>query len=404
MSEAKVQLPRKLLPVFAGKARYRGAHGGRGSAKSFSFAKMLAIRGYQTPSRILCCREYQNSIKESSQAEIVRAIDSEPWLKAGYDTGEGFIRGLNGTEFIFRGLRHNYGSIKSMAGVNLCWVEEAETVSDESWRVLIPTIREPGSEIWLTWNPEREDSATRQRFILTQPTDSKIVEVNWRDNPWFPAELERERQDDLRYRPDQYEHVWEGACLTRTDALVLRGRHSVEAFEAAKDWSGPYYGADWGFSVDPTAMVRCWVGGSTLYVDFEAYGHGVEFEQLPPLFDQVPDARRYISRADNARPETINYMQRHGYPRMTAADKWPGSVEDGVEFLRSFARIVIHPRCEKTAREARLWSYKIDRLSGDIKPELMSGNDHCWDAIRYALSPLIRKREIKQVNVPLMAR
>lgn len=404
MTAVRVRIPRKLLSVFSGPARYRGAHGGRGSGKSFSFAKMLAIRGYNERLRILCCREYQNSIRESSQAEIARAIDSEPWLKEGYETGEGFIRGRNGTEFIFRGLRHNYGSIKSMAGVNLCWVEEAETVSEESWRVLIPTIRQPASEIWLTWNPESEDSATRKRFILQTPTGARIAQVNWRDNPWFPPELEAERLDDLKYRPDQYEHVWEGACITRTDALVLRGRHAVEAFEAQPGWSGPYYGADWGFAVDPTTMVRCWVAARTLYVDHEAYGHGVEFEGLPALFDRVPDARKYIARADNARPETISYMQRNGYPRIVATDKWPGSVEDGVEYLRSFERIVIHPRCEHTAREARLWSYKIDRLSGDIKPELLEGNDHCWDAIRYALSPMIRKREIKQVNVPFLGR
>jgi phage terminase large subunit len=176
---ATVQIPNKLIQVFSGKSRYRGAYGGRGSGKSFTFAKMLLIRGLSEPMRILACREYQNSIKESSQAEIIRAIDSEPWLQAAYEYGEGFIRGKNGTEFLFKGLRHNYQSIKSMAGIGICWVEEAETVSEESWRVLIPTIREPGSEIWLTWNPEREDSPTRQRFIVNQPAGAKIAEISW---------------------------------------------------------------------------------------------------------------------------------------------------------------------------------------------------------------------------------
>lgn len=401
---ARIQIPRKLLAIFSGPARYRGAHGGRGSGKSYTFAKMLAIRGYQSPMRILCCREYQNSIKESSQAEVARAIASEPWLSAAYDVGDSYIRGRNGTEFIFRGLRHNYGSIKSMAAVQIAWVEEADTVSEESWRVLIPTIREPQSEIWLTWNPELEDSATRQRFVLQQPTGAKIVQVNWRDNPWFPAELEQERLDDLKYRPDQYEHIWEGACITRTDALVLRGRHAVQEFTVQPGWDGPYYGVDWGFAVDPTVMVRCWIAGRVLHIDHEAYGHGVEFEKLPLLFDGVPEARKYVSRADNARPETINYMQRHGYPRMAAADKWPGSVEDGVEYLRSFERILIHPRCTQTAREARLWSYKVDRLSNAVQPDLLEGNDHCWDAVRYALGPMIRKRDIRNITLPYMQR
>ena len=398
MSTARVQIPRKLVPIFQGQARYRGAHGGRGSAKSFTFAKMLAIRGMSEPMRLLACREYQNSIKESSQAEIVRAIDSEKWLQDAYDYGDGFIRGKIGTEFIFKGLRHNYQSIKSMAAINICWVEEAETVSEESWRVLIPTIREPGSEIWLTWNPEREDSPTRQRFILNLPTGAKLTEINWRDNPWFPAELEQERQDDLKFRPDQYEHIWEGSCLTRSDALVLRGRHTVDAFEPQPDWNGPYYGADWGFSVDPSTFVRCWIHGRTLYVEYEAYGHGVEIDNLPALFDQVPGGRDHASYGDNARPETISYMQRNGYRRMQSADKWPGSVEDGVEHLRSYERIVIHPRCVHTAKEARLWSYKIDRLSGDVKPDLMPGNEHCWDAVRYALGPIIRNRKPAKVK------
>ena len=401
MTTARVRIPKKLVPVFSGSARYRGAHGGRGSGKSFTFAKMLAIRGMAEPLRILACREYQNSIKDSSQAEIVAAIESEPWLADAYDYGEGYIRGRNGTEFLFKGLRHNYKSLKSTANIGICWIEEAETVSEESWRALTPTIRAPGSEIWATWNPERLDSPTRQRLILHPPTNSKIVEVNWRDNPWFPPELEQERQDDLRYRPDTYEHIWEGACLTRTDALVLRGRHAVEAFEPQPGWDGPYFGADWGFSVDPTAGVRIWIAGRTLYVEHEVHGAGVDIDKLPDLFRKLPGADAYVCRADNARPETISYMQRHGFPRMAAADKWPGSVEDGTEFMRGFERIVIHPRCEHTAKEARLWTYKIDRLTGEIKPELLSGNDHHMDAIRYALAPIIRRR--KSVVTPLRA-
>lgn len=396
---ALVQIPKKLIPVFSGQARYRGAKGGRGSGKSFTFAKMLLIRGMAEPLRILACREYQNSIKESSQAEIIRAIDSETWLQDAYEYGEGYIRGKNGTEFLFKGLRYNYQSIKSMAGINICWVEEAETVSEESWRVLIPTIREQNSEIWLTWNPERDDSATHTRFVLQQPESAKIAEINWRDNPWFPAELNAERQNDLKYRADIYEHIWEGACFTRTDALVLRGRHSVEAFEPGPDWAGPYYGADWGFSVDPSAFTRCWVHNRILYVEYEAYGHGVEIDNLPKLLATIPDAEKYVVRGDNARPETISYMQRNGYPRMVSADKWPGSVEDGVEHLRSYEKIIIHPRCVHTAKEARLWSYKIDRMSGDVKPDLLSGNDHCWDSIRYSLGPLIKKRSTKTTGL-----
>lgn len=385
-------MPTKLAPVFTGSARYRGAHGGRGSGKSFTFAKMAAVRGYQHKLRILCARELQYTLRDSSMSEVIKAIESEPWLAVHYDLGESYIRGANGTEFIFRGLRHNAREIKSMTGVNLCWVEEAEAVSEVSWRVLIPTIREPGSEIWLTWNPESADSATNERFIANQPANAKIVQINWRDNPWFPDVLEDERQHDLRGDPDMYQHIWEGGYITRTDAQVLAGKWCLDVFEAQEGWDGPYFGVDWGFVRDPTALVKCWISGRTLYVEHEAGGIGVPLDDTPAMFERVPGAREHTIRADSARPETINHLARRDW-KVIAAPKWQGSVEDGVEFLRSFERIVIHERCEQTAREARLWSFKVDRNTEDVLPVLQPGNDHYWDAVRYALAPMIRQRK-----------
>lgn len=185
MTTARVELPQKLIPVFTGKARYRGSFGGRGSGKSRGFALMSAVRGYASKEKILCARELQNSLKDSVHAEIVEAIHTEnpdgtykyPWLVDHYDIGESYIRGKNGTEYIFKGLRHNYQQIKSTSGVTIAWIEEAETVSEQSWKNLVPTIRAPGSEIWLTWNPEDEDSATNRRFIVDPPPDSKIVKL-----------------------------------------------------------------------------------------------------------------------------------------------------------------------------------------------------------------------------------
>ncbi|HHW4679819.1 MAG TPA: hypothetical protein ACQGQH_10440 [Xylella sp.] len=135
---------------------------------------------------------------------------------------------------------------------------------------------------------------------------------------------------------------------------MLRGRYRIEPFEPQSDWGGPYFGADWGFSVDPTALVRCWVNGRILYVEYEAWGVGVDIDQTPALFDSVPEAHEHVIRADCARPETISHMQRHGYPRVMPCDKWVGSVEDGTEHLRSYEHIMIHPRCRRTADEARL--------------------------------------------------
>lgn len=220
MTTARIELPPKLIPVFTGKARYRGAYGGRGSAKTRSFAKMAAVHAFRCAQAgqegiILCGREFMNSLDESSMAEVKAAIASEPWLAAHFDVGEKYIRTLDRrVAFKFAGLRHNLDSIKSKAKILLLWVDEAEPVSEAAWRKVVPTVREEGSEIWLTWNPERKSSATHKRFREDPPEGAKIVEINWRDNPWFPDVLERERQDDLAKRPDDYEHVWEGGFKT----------------------------------------------------------------------------------------------------------------------------------------------------------------------------------------------
>lgn len=235
MATATIDLPPKLVPVFAGSARYRGAYGGRGSAKTRSFAKMTAVVGYQfgasgVEGQILCAREYMNSLDESSLEEIKAAIASEPFLAAYYEVGEKFIRSKDGRiKYTFAGLRHNLDSIKSKARILLCWVDEAEPVSETAWQKLIPTIREEDSEIWVTWNPERKNSPTHKRFRETPPKNAKIVELNFRDNPWFPDVLEQERLNDQRDRPDSYAHIWEGDFVTNVE-----GAYYAASLNAAK--------------------------------------------------------------------------------------------------------------------------------------------------------------------------
>ncbi|MEF2156401.1 phage terminase large subunit [Luteimonas sp. FXH3W] len=211
-------MPPKLIPVFTGTARYRGAYGGRGSGKTASFALMTAIRAYQHAMAgesgiILCGREFLNSLDDSSMGEIKAAIRETEWLAPHFDIGERYIRTKSGkgrVDFSFAGLRTNVDSLKSKSRILLAWIDEAETVTSLSWSKLVPTVRANNSEIWVTWNPEREQSATHQRFRANMDDDMKIVELNWRDNPWFPAVLEAERQRDLKSRPEEYDWVWEG--------------------------------------------------------------------------------------------------------------------------------------------------------------------------------------------------
>lgn len=219
MATARIDIPAKLVPVFEGEADVRGSHGGRGSAKSRTFAKMTAIRAHMWDMEgrtgiILCGRQFMNSLAESSLEEVKAAILSEPWLAAHFDIGETYVRTKSGrVKYMFSGLDRNIDSIKSTSRILLAWIEEAEPVTEEAWVKLIPTLREEDSELWVTWNPERAESATNKRFRNSTDPRTKIVEMNWRDNPWFPEILDRQRLKDKVERPHLYEHIWEGAFI-----------------------------------------------------------------------------------------------------------------------------------------------------------------------------------------------
>jgi len=394
---AQIRLPPKLIPVFTpkrGELRYRGAYGSRGSGKSFSFAQMAAVWGFIEPLRILCVRELQVSIKESMHAEIKNAIQSVPWLAAGYDIGENFIRGNNGTEFIFKGLRHNMSSIKSMAQIDLCIIEEAEDTPEYSYIELEPTIRAPLSEIWVIWNPKKDGSPTDNRFIKTKPPRSMFVNMNWQDNPKFPENLNELRlQQKANFEDAMYQHIWEGAYLKHSKAQIFSNKFKEEEFTPDDSWNGPYFGIDFGFAQDPTTGVKCWVNDDVLYVEHEAGKVGLELDDTKEyLTRSIPHLESHTSRADSARPESISYLKRHGMPRIEGVKKWAGSVEDGIEHIKSYKKVIIHPRCKETLNEFRLYSYKVDRLSGDILPVVIDADNHYIDAIRYAINPLIQRK------------
>lgn len=399
MPTARVEMPPKLVELFRaprGSYRYRAAWGGRGSGKSFGFATMAAIWGYAEPLRVLCTRDLQVSIKESFHAELRAAIAAHPWLAGHYDVGVDYLRGANGTEFLFRGLRNNVSAVKSTAKIDLTIVEEAEDVPEKSWLALEPTVfRRPKAEVWVIWNPLLDGSPVDERFRKKPPASALVTEVNWSDNPFFPPELEDLRRlDQERMDPNTYAHVWEGAYLTNSDSQVLAGKVKVMEFKAGgAGWDGPYHGLDFGFAQDPTAGTKCWVKDSRLWIEYEAGRTGLEIDATAAhLRERIPGIEAHIVRADSARPESINYLQRHGLPRCMAAEKWQGSVEDGIAHLRGYVDIVVHPRCKETIRESRLWSYKVDRLTGDVLPQVVDANNHWWDSVRYALAPMIRRR------------
>ena len=220
MTTVQLEIPEKLIDLFSGEADVRAADGGRGSAKTRTFAKMTAVRALMWDAagrsgQILCGRQFMNSLADSSLEEVKAAIRSEPWLLASFDIGEKYIKTKSGRiYYTFTGLDRNIASVKSKARILLCWVDEAEPVTDEAWTTLIPTLREEDSELWVTWNSKRKTAPVEKRFKGVDDPRIKYARVNWRDNPWFPAVLERVRQRDLRDRPDQYPHIWEGDFVT----------------------------------------------------------------------------------------------------------------------------------------------------------------------------------------------
>lgn len=374
-------LPIKFHSLFR-PSRYKAWWGGRGGAKSHSFAKALLIKGRQKTLRILCTREVQNSIKDS----VKRLLDDEikkSNLVDFYTSTETEIRGKNGTLFLFAGLRYDANAIRSLEGIDIAWVEEANTVSQRSLDTLLPTIRKEDSEIWFSWNPKLPSDPVDKMFRGGNPPPNSIIqEVHYFDNPWFPKVLRDTMEWDRLRDPDKYAHVWRGAYLINSESRVFKNWR-VDNFitpESARF----YFGADWGFAVDPSVLIRCFIEGRNLYVDQEVFKVGCEIDALPALFKQVPESTEWVIRADSSRPETISYMQRHGFPRMEAAKKGPNSIKDGVEFIKSYD-VIIHPSCEGTIDEFTLYSYEVDKLTDEVLPKLQDKKNHRIDSIRYAL-------------------
>jgi phage terminase large subunit len=384
-----VELPPKKLQLFDRPARYRAGYGGRGRGDSWTFARALLVRSLERPIRILCAREFQNSIADSIHTLL--SDQMEVLGLAGYfEVQATAIYGRNGSEFIFSGIRSNVTRIKSLEGVSICFVEEAASISNASWEILIPTIRTHGSEIWAAFNPDLPDDPTYQRIVTHPPDNIVAVESTYADNPWFPEPLRQEMEYLKRVDDDAYQHVWLGKCRQHSDAQIFKGKYRVDSFMPGPGWDGPYHGLDLGFAADPSVLTKCWVHENRLYVEREAWRLHCDIDRLPQLIDEVSGARGHVIRVDSSRPETVSFLKQHGVPQCESVDKWPDSVADGISRMRAFEEIVIHPSCSHTVEEFRLYSYKTDRLTGDVLPDIIDKANHCIDSIRYGIAPLIR--------------
>lgn len=348
----------------------------------------------------VCVREVQKSLAQSVKKLLEQKIEALG-LGSAFDVKQDYIGCPNGGRIIFQGMQnHTADTIKSLEGYDIAWVEEAQSLSQRSLDLLRPTIRKPGSELWFSWNPNLESDPVDVLLRGAQPPPGAVViRANYRDNPWLPDVLRDELTYDQKRDPDKFAHVWLGEYQRNSEARVFRN-WTIEEFERP---AGTVFrlGADWGFSVDPSVLTRVSLDERRLYIDYEAYMIGCEIDQLPDLFDRVPESRKWFITADSSRPETISHMQRHGYPKINRAIKGAGSIEDGIEFLKTFD-IVVHPRCVHTIDELTLYSYKKDSLTDQILPQLQDKENHVIDALRYACEGVRKAR--KTVDKPKIIR
>lgn len=378
-------------------ARYKGAHGGRGSGKSQFFADLWLEESVSQKLDFVCLRETLKSLEFSVKKLLESKIEH---YNAGayFEVQDRRILSHAGGVTIFEGMQnHTSESIKSLEGFDRAWFEEAQNASDKSLTLLRPTIRKPHSQLWFGWNPRKAtdpiDALLRGEHL---PPGAVVVQANYMDNPWLPQVLRDEMEYDKRRDPDKYAHVWLGEYERNSEARVFRN-WTVEEFDVDPK-AVLRQGADWGFSVDPTVLVQSWIEGRKLYVPYEAYRVGCEIVDTPSLFMTVPEAEKWPIVADSARPETISHMQKNGFPKIMSAIKGAKSLEEGVEFLKSFD-IVVHPRCVHLIDELTLYSYKTDPLTGMVMPVLDDKDNHVIDALRYACEGARRARRPERIKI-----
>lgn len=433
MQSVQVEIPDKLIPVFEGEADVRGARGGRGSAKTRSFAKMIAVRGYiygmaGVTGQLVCGRQFMNSLEDSSLEECKRAIEDEPWLAAYYEIGDKYIKSRDGRIwFTFVGLDRNVASIKSKGRILVLWVDEAEPVTDEAWTVVIPTLREEGegwnAELWVTWNRKRKNSAVEKRFGERDDPLIKIVELNWRDNPKFPAKLERERLRDKIERPDQYDHVWEGDYIT-----VVEGAYFASDLTNAKQ-----EGRIGRVARDPLMAIRvfCDLGGTGAKADafsmwvaqfvgkeirvldyYEAQGQplATHLEWLREKGWGPGKADIWLPHDGDAQEKTVDSSFKKafsaaGYTAEVIPNQGKGAAKGRIEAVRRlFPRIWFNETTTEGGRGALGWYHeKRDEERGiGLGPD-HDWSSHCADAFGLMCVAYEEPQEAKPLNYPRLS-
>lgn len=382
------QFGEKFLPLIGPKwYRHYAFYGGRGGAKSQHIAKALALITNVKEKRVVCARQFQSSLRESSKEIIERKIASLGLSNNYRSTETDIVHKHTGSRFIFIGLDRNPHAVKSLEGADICWVEEASAISKTSLSILIPTVRAIGSSFIWSWNPDQPEDPVDEYFRgPVTPPDSYICEVTYNDNPFFymselPQEMEFQKSKNFK----EYEHIWLGHYDSTYTGRVFTNVSVGRVEIGPNDF--PLYGLDFGFGSDPSSIVRIYVlwERGVVYVAGEKTGV-VDLKDLPALLDCVVEDRDDLITADSSQPQTIGYLRDAGF-NIVGAVKAPGSVKTGIGWLRGF-HIVIDPDCPNVRIEAKKYVWKSDKRKKTILSEPIDAHNHSWDAIRYATEHL----------------
>lgn len=390
-SKTKNKFPSKLKFLFQ-PHRYKVAYGGRGSGKSWGFARALIVKAAKEPLRILCAREVQRSIKQSVHQLLTDQIQSMGY-GAFFEVLENEIRGINGSQINFTGLANNtVESIKSFEGVDICWVEESQTVSKRSWDILIPTIRKPDSEIWVTFNPDLDSDDTYKRFVINPPENSHVVKINYNDNPWFPAVLNAERLHS-KSTSDDYDNIWEGECKTAVDGAIY-ANEIRDAQENSRITNVPYDPAlkvhivmDLGWN-DSMSVILVQKGVSDLriikYIEDDHRtldSYSAELKNLPYNWGQMYLPHDGQTKDFKYGTSAEEIMRRHDWdvrivPRL--------DVESGIKLARiNFHRCYFDKSTERLVECLKHYRRSISASTNEPGAPLHDEYSHGADAFRY---------------------
>lgn len=395
MTAKEIQIPSEFARLFDTDWREAAIYGGRGSLKSHTVARVLLIRAMQKPGRAGCFREFQNSIADSSHSLLKNLIEEYelPNFKV---TNDSIVNTATGYDFIFKGLRNNVQSIKSIEGMTEAWVEEAQTITEKSIDVLTPTVRLPGSQIFYTYNRLKDKDPVHQRLVIEGRPNTLVINVNYDvalKYGWMSDVLRLEMESDRDNRPEIYKHKWLGEPSNLKGQIYANFKKIAEMPKEAK-----YMGAglDFGYTNDPTALVDVWKWNNAYILDEQLYNKGMRNSEIGQQIIKLPHYSNQLVVGDSAEPKSIDDIRDEGVT-IVGATKGKDSINNGIQLLQGL-EIYYTERSHNIEEEVLNYQWRVDKEDKSLNIPIDAYN-HALDAVRYKISDIENFKPITYSSV-----